>query len=223
MKTPSRLSSLHLLWLALCVSPLLQAAPPEYKPELFKTTRLVYEDTFDGALNPEFWEIRQGSTWLVKDGILTGSPSPKEFQEKMIAKGDPAHAGLKPVIWLKQVPENFVCTLRMRYNAEAYHPKFPLLDLGHHVHTLLFGEKKTALLIKKNVETVEIKAPLLPLNQWVDIAIELKKGTLLLKVDGKKHLFTSPEIDMAGQSQIDFKGVDHGTCQIDSIRLWQGS
>ncbi|MEN3940626.1 hypothetical protein WJU23_04975 [Prosthecobacter sp. SYSU 5D2] len=218
MKLPCLLLSLSLGFL----TSNLPAATPDYQPELFKSTKLVYEDTFDGPLNTDFWEVRQSSTWEVKDGILTGSQSSKEFQEKMIAKGDKAHAGFKPVIWLHKVPENFVCTLRMRYNAEAYHPKFPLLDLGHHVHTLVFGEKKTTLTIKKNVETVEIEEPLLPLNEWVDIAIELKKGTLLLSINGKKHLFTSPHIDMAGQQQIDFKAVDLGTCQIDHIKLWEG-
>lgn len=60
----------------------------------------------------------------------------------------PSHAGLKPVIWLKKVPENFVCTMRVRYDAKAYQKGFPLLDLGHHIHTLSFSEKATTLTIK---------------------------------------------------------------------------
>lgn len=193
-----------------------------YQPELFTKTRLVYEDTFDGPLNADFWEVRQSSTWAVKDGVLSGSPAPKEFQDKMIAKGDKGHAGLKPVIWLKQVPESFVCTLRLRYKGEAYHPRFPLLDLGHHVHTLVFGEKATTLTIKKNVETLKVEQPLLPLNQWAQVVIELKKGSILLKIDGKKHLFQSSNIDMQGQHQIDFKALDFGTCEIDDVKLWEG-
>lgn len=222
MKTPLFFLAALAFW-SVAVS-VLKAQPSgaDYKPELFQSTKLVYEDAFDGALNADFWAVRQSSTWVVKDGVLTGSPAAKEFQDKMIAKGDKGHAGLKPVIWLKQVPENFVCTLRMRYNAEAYDPKFPLLDLGHHVHTLLFGEKLTTLTIKKNVEILKVEAPLLPLNQWADVAIELKKGTILLTIDGKKHLFQSANIDMTGQHQIDFKAVDFGTCQIDHIKLWQG-
>lgn len=224
MQLPLHLVPLLLLAaLTLCLPAGLQAADgTAYKSELFKSTKLVYEDTFDGTLNPDFWEIRQSSTWVIKDGVLAGSSSSKEFQEKMIAKGDKGHAGLKPVIWLKQVPENFVCTLRMRYNAEAYQAKFPLLDLGHHIHTLVFSEKATTLTIKKNVETLPVEQPLFALNQWHDVVIELKKGTILLKIDGKKHSFQSANIDMAGQHQIDFKGIDFGTCQIDSIKLWEG-
>tara|TARA_R110002096_G_scaffold42893_12_gene115376 strand:- start:453 stop:1121 length:669 start_codon:yes stop_codon:yes gene_type:complete len=221
MKFHSLFLTFSLLLSGLLFASFLQA-DEAVESELFESTKLVYEDDFDGALNLEFWEVRQSSTWAIKDGILTGSESSKEFQEKMIAKGDKAHAGFKPVIWLKQVPENFVCTMRMRYNAEAYHPRFPLLDLGHHIHTLTFNETLTTLYIKKDVEIQKVEEQFLPLNQWVDVTIELKKGTLLLKIDDKKHVFKSSEIDMTGHSQIDFKGVDFGSCQIDQIKVWEG-
>lgn len=218
MKTPLRL----LASLSLVLTPPLHAGDSEHKPELFTSTRLVYADTFDGPLNKDFWEVRQSSTWVIKDGVLTGSQSSKEFQERMIAKGDKAHAGFKPVIWLKKVPENFVCTMRVRYDGETYKRGFPLLDIGHHIHTITFSEKATTLTIKKNVETLPVESPLFALNQWHDVAIELKKGVLLLTIDGKKHRFESKNIDMTGQAQIDFKGLDLGVCQIDDVKLWEG-
>ncbi len=222
MKTQSRLVGLSLLVLSLSLNPRLQAGSPDYKSELFKGTKLVYADNFDGSLNPDFWEIRQNTTWAIKDGVLTGSQSSKEFQEKSIAKGDKAHAGLKPVIWLKRVPENFVLAMRVRYDATAFQRGFPLLDVGHHIHTLTFSEKATTLTIKKDVERLPVEQPLFALNQWHDVVIELKKGTILLKIDGKKHVFQSANIDMTGQAQLDFKAVDFGTCQIDHIKLWEG-
>ncbi|MES2596634.1 MAG: hypothetical protein V4662_14925 [Verrucomicrobiota bacterium] len=222
MKSPLCCFTLALIGLTLSGHQGAQADSPDYKPELFKSTKLVYEDRFDGGtLNADFWEVRQNTTWAVKDGLLSGSPSSKEFQEKK-ASDDPSHAGLKPVIWLKKVPENFVCTLRVRYDAKAYQKGFPLLDLGHHVHTLTFSEKATTLTIKKNVESLPAEQPLFTLNQWHDVAIELKKGKMLFMVDGKKHVFESKNIDMAGNSQIDFKAADFGTCQIDDVKLWEG-
>ncbi|MCB1065656.1 MAG: hypothetical protein KDN20_22400 [Verrucomicrobiae bacterium] len=223
MTPPTCLLSFATFAFALTATPLLLGESPDYKPELFEKTRLVYEDSFDGGtLNSDFWEVRQNTTWAIKNGVLDGSESSKEFQAKKKASDDPSHAGLKPVIWLKQVPENFVCTMRVKYGAEAYQKGFPLLDLGHHIHTLSFSEKATTLKIKKDVATIPVEAPLFSLNEWHDVAIELKKGTLLLKIDGKKHLFQSPEIDMTGQAQIDFKAVDFGTCQIDDVKLWEG-
>ncbi len=222
MKLPSRVFTRFLLCSSFATVALLPAHGADDQPELFKSTKLVYADTFDGALNTEFWEVRQSSTWAIKDGVLTGGPSSTEFQEKKKASADPSHAGLKPVIWLTQVPENFVCKMRVRYDAPAYQKGFPLLDLGHHIHTLTFSEKATTLTIKKDVETLPIGAPLFALNQWHDVAIELKKGTLLLTIDGKKHRFDSANIDMTGQHQIDFKAVDGGTCQIDNVKVWEG-
>lgn len=201
----------------------LRAENAAYQPQLFKTLKLIYEDNFSsGSINTDFWEVRQSSTWAIKDGILHGSESSKEFQDKKKASDDPSHAGLKPVIWLKKVPENFVCTMRVRYDGKAYQKGFPLLDLGHHIHTISFGEKTTTLTIKKDVEKLPVEQPLFALNTWHDIAIELKKGTLLLTIDGKKHRFESQNIDMTGQAQIDFKAIDFGTCQIDDVKLWEG-
>jgi hypothetical protein len=208
---------------ALSLSTLLHAGNPDYKPELFKSVKPVYSDDFsNGKLNSDFWEVRQNTTWTIKDGVLTGGPSSAEFQAKKKASADPSHAGLKPVIWLKQVPENFVCTMRLRYSAQAYQRGFPLLDLGHHIHTITFSEKATTLAIKKNVETLLTAEPLFALNQWHDVAIELKKGVILLTIDGKKHRYESANIDMTGQHQIDFKAIDGGTCEIDDVKLWEG-
>lgn len=219
MKTP-----FHLLLasLSLALAPALHAGTPDYQPELFKSTKLVYADSFDGALNTDFWEVRQNTTWAIKDGVLSGSPSSKEFQDKKKASDDPSHAGLKPVIWLKKVPENFVCTMRVRYDGKAYTKGSPLIDIGHHIHTISFSEKATTLTIKKNVETLPLEQPLFSLNQWHDVVIELKKDTLLLMIDGKKHIYHSENIDMTGQAQIDFKALDFGTCQIDDVKLWEG-
>lgn len=219
----SLLPFFSMVLLALALPEVLRAEGAGYQPELFKSVKLVYADDFSsGKINSEFWEVRQNSTWAIQDGVLHGSESSKEFQAQKKASDDPSHAGLKPVIWFKKVPENFVCTMRVRYDAKAYQKGFPLLDLGHHIHTITFSEKATTLTIKKKVETLPVEQPLFALNQWHDVVIEMKKGTLLLKVDGVKHVFESKNIDMTGQAQIDFKAVDFGTCQIDDVKLWEG-
>ena len=218
-----RIPALFACLTLVAVSSSLHAADATCQPQLFKSLKLVYEDSFDaGTINTDFWEVRQNTTWAIQDGVLHGSQSTKEFQAKKVAEGDKAHAGFKPVIWLKKVPENFVCAMRVRYDAKAFQKGFPLLDLGHHIHTINFAEKATTLTIKKDVEKLTLEKPLFALNQWHEVVIELKKGTLLLQIDGVKHVFESKNIDMTGQAQIDFKAVDLGTCQIDHIKLWEG-
>jgi hypothetical protein len=199
------------------------AGAADYKSELFQTLKPIYADSFDQpTLNTEFWEPRQSTTWAVREGVLVGAPSSKEFQEKKKASPDPTHAGINPVIWLKQVPENFVCTFRIRYSGTGYKKGFPLIDVGHHIHTIRFSEKATTIAIRKDVETVNLEKPLFSLNQWHDVAIELKKGKLVLVIDGVRHVLESANVDMAGQHQIDFKGLDGGGCEIDDVRLWEG-
>lgn len=199
------------------------ARADDYRPELFAFLKPVYADDFDGGtLDTEHWQIRQGTTWIVKDGLLTGGPSPKEFQEERIAANDLAHAGIKPVIWLEKVPENLVVQFRLRFDGKDYQAKFPLLDFGHHINTLLFSREATTLVVKKDQKIMPVQEPLLPLNQWVDLTVELKKGVLLLVIDGKKTRFEDPLIDMVGQQQIDFKGIDHGGIQIDRVRVYEG-
>ncbi len=97
-----------------------------------------------------------------------------------------------------------------------------MIDVGHHVNTLIFSEKKTTLILKKNEKTIENSDVLFPLNQWNDVTIELKPGTLLLKVNDKKTLFQDRLIDMVDQQQVDFKGVDHGGISIDNVRIYEG-
>ena len=211
------------LFFIILILPLLSLAQESIDSELFDKTTLVYAEDFDGELNLDFWEVRQSSTWKIEDGILKGSQSSKEFQEKKIAEGDRAHAGFKPVMWLKQVPAEFVCTMRLKYDGEWGNPKFPLLDLGHHFHTISFGAEETTLTLFKDKEVVKTGAPLLPLGEWAEVKIELKKGVLLFTVNAKTHRFESEFIDMGEQRQIDFKGLDLGTCEIDWIRVWAGA
>src|SRR6185369_17426997 len=102
MKTPALLLRLAVVMLSYAFGPLVRAGEADYKPELFQRTKLIYADTFDSPLNAAFWEVRQNTTWAIKDGVLTGGASSKEFQDKKKSSADPSHAGVKPVIWLKQ-------------------------------------------------------------------------------------------------------------------------
>lgn len=207
--------------LAALVLPLVAHAG-DYKPRLFKSMELVYEDQFDkdGPFNPKQWVVRQETRWEVKDGILVGSSSTKEYQQKMIAKGD-SHTGIIPVIFLKPVPAEFVVQMRVRYDGQYTGTKIPLLDLGHHHNSLYFGKDKTKLFLHKR-NTVYLDDLLLPGNKWVDLTVELKKGTIFLQIDKRKETIKHGAIDMKESLQIDFKGMENGNIKIDWIKLYKG-
>lgn len=206
---------------------LTSAAAEEYKPELFKSIELIYEENFDtdGPLDVgNHWVIRQQTQWNVKNGILTGDLAPQEYQEMMQDKND-VHDGTRPVLFLKPVPKAFVVQMRLRYNetAKKGRNRGSLLDLGHHVNSFVFGEEGTKVTLQKKKKML-IKGKFFPLNQWNDVTIEIREGVCLIQVNDRKEIIRDELVSLktaAGFQQIDFKGQDFGTVQIDWVKLYQ--
>lgn len=199
----------------------------EYKPELFQSIKLIYSENFDtdGPLDTsKQWVIRQSTQWNVKDGVLTGGLATEEFQKKMQAKKD-GHDGTRTVAFLKPVPKSFVVQMRVRYNEteKKGRNRGSLLDLGHHVNSFIFGEDQTKLTLQKK-KKIFIKGKFFPLNQWNDVTIEIKEGAILIQVNDRKEIIKDPMITLkteAESQQIDFKGQDFGTVQIDWVKLYK--
>lgn len=205
------------------------AQADDYKPELFKSIELIYEENFDsdGPLKVgKHWVIRQETRWHVKDGILTGDLATKEYQKKMQDKKD-GHDGTRPVIFLKPVPKAFVVQMRLRYNEteKKGRNRGSLLDFGHHVNSFIFGEESTKITLQKE-KKISIKGKFFPLNQWNDVTVELKEGAILMQVNDRKEVIKNPMVTLktdAEAQQIDFKGQDFGTVQIDWLKLYKAT
>ncbi len=203
-------------------------ASDDYKPKLFKSIELIYDEQFetDGPhRNTKQWEIRQNTQWNVKDGVLTGELATKEYQGKMQSIGD-GHDGTRTVIWLRPVPKAFVVRMRVRYNEteKKGRNRGSLLDLGHHVNSFIFGEEQTTLTLQKK-KKIFIKDQFFPLNQWNDVTIEIKEGKILIQVNGRKEIIRNELITLQTDrefQQIDFKGQDFGSIQIDWLKLYKG-
>jgi len=202
----------------------------DYKPELFKSMKLVYAEEFDKDgphKNTKQWEIRQNTQWNVKGGVLTGEIATEEYQKKMQAIGD-GHDGTRPVIWIKPVPKAFVVQMRVRYNetSKKGRNRGSLLDLGHHVNSFIFGEEQTKLTLQKK-KKIFIQDKFFLLNQWNEVTIEIKEGVILIQVNDRKEIIRNPLVTLKTDNendvqQIDFKGQDFGTVQIDWVRLYKG-
>jgi hypothetical protein len=219
---------IHSLGLLLTLSHGKSAQADDYNPELFESIELIYAETFDtdGPLDvSKQWVIRQQTQWNVKDGVLTGDLATEEFQKKMQAKGD-GHDGTRPVVFLKPVPKAFVVQMRVRYNETSRkgRNRGSLLDLGHHVNSFIFGKDQTRLTLQKE-KKIDIKSKLFRLNQWNDVTVEIKEGAILIQVNDRKEIIKDPMITLQTESesqQIDFKGQDFGTVQIDWVKLYKG-
>jgi hypothetical protein len=205
--------------LLLCFTSILSAQ--EKHPKIFaEKGKLIYSDDFDGEFNKDFWEIRQSGKWIVKDGKMTGTESPIEYQQKMIAKKD-SHTGEWPIIRLNKIPAEFICHMRVKYGGKEYAKNRPLLDVGHHKNSFLFSAKSTRLLVDKTKFREMRQGCLLPLNQWLDITIELKNGKLAMGINGKTEVYENENISMHGHSEFTFKGISHGKLIFDSVKLWE--
>lgn len=201
----------------------------DYSPELFKSAELIYEDNFDND-GPQkvgkHWVIRQQTQWNVEKGVLTGGLATEAYQKKMQAIGD-GHDGTRTVVFLKPVPEKLVVQMRVRYNEtdKTGRDRGSLLDLGHHVNSFIFRKGETKLTLQKK-KRLSIKGDFFPLNHWNDVTIEAKEGVILIKVNDRKEIIRDPMItlktDGEKQQQIDFKGQDFGTVQIDWVKLYKG-
>ena len=157
--------------------------------------------------------------------MLTGGLATKEYQEKMQSIGD-GHDGTRTVIWLRPVPKAFVVRMRVRYNEteKKGRNRGSLLDLGHHVNSFIFGEEHTRLTLQKK-KKILIKDNFFPLNQWNDVTIEIKEGVILIQVNRRKEVIRDELITLQTDrefQQIDFKGQDFGSVQIDWVKLYEG-
>ena len=201
----------------------------EYEPQLFQTVKLIYQDSFDRDgphKDDQQWVIRQNTQWHVKNGVLTGGLADAEYQKMMQAKKD-GHDGTRTVIFLKPVPKAFVLQMRVRYNETARkgRDRGSLLDLGHHVNSFVFKGNEGALTLQKK-KKIRLPNGFFPLNQWNDVTIEIKEGELLICVNDTTLNFKDPLITLKSENdfqQIDFKGQDFGSVQIDWLRLYRGS
>ncbi len=201
----------------------------DYEPELFQTMQLIYEDSFDTdgphKLKKQ-WVIRQNTQWHVKNGVLTGGLADAEYQKMMQEKKD-GHDGTRTVIFLKPVPKAFVLRMRVRYNEtdRKGRDRGSLLDLGHHVNSFVFRGNEGVLTLQKK-KKIRLPNGFFPLNQWNDVTVEIKEGALLICVNETTLHFKDPLITLKSENdfqQIDFKGQDLGTVQIDWLRLYRGS
>jgi hypothetical protein len=143
----------------------------------------------------------------------------------MQAKKD-GHDGTRTVIFLKPVPKAFVLQMRVRYNEsdKRGRDRGSLLDLGHHVNSFVFREGGGELTLQKK-KKISLPKGFFPLNQWNNVTVEIKEGAILITVNERTKLIEDSLITLKTEQktqQIDFKGQDFGSVQLDWVKLYRG-
>lgn len=161
-------------------------------------------------------ELRGGSTSEVKDGVLiVENNGPRETPSP------------RPVLHYREVPDEFACHMRIKMEGAAYTPKNPWLDIGgmhrNHFrfdeHQVLFSSEAKEL----SKRTIDNSRPgnMLPLNEWLDVTVEIEKGRLGLAINGQTQIYRDPNIEIGTARKIGMKAIVGGKLYVDYIRVWK--
>ncbi len=215
--------TLPLLALALSGSSLLSAEEPAFESELFETGTLIYSDDFDGEMNRDFWGAPKGKT--IEDGHLVVNPEFKNAEEAMAKLNRDHHLGLEPVAHLNKIPEQFVCHLRYQFEKPGLTPGRPSFQIGHHMISLgIVAEGGHRVRLPNGTIFTEEDSEM-ALNEWIDLIIEYKKGTLVISVNGDSATYEDEGVTIINEKdqhgpRFTFKGGEGCRILFDSVRLW---
>ncbi|MEM1224733.1 MAG: arylsulfatase [Planctomycetota bacterium] len=186
-------------------------------PSLFLTKGQSYSQAdFDAGTVPEMIELRGGSTAQVHDGIL------------VVENNGPRETPFpRPVLHYKDVPDEFVCHMRIKMDGNTYHPKNPWLDIGgmHRNHfrfdenQVLFSSESKEL-SKRTIDNGRV-GNMLPLNEWLHVTIEIEKNRIGLSINGVTQIYRDPNIEIGAARKIGMKAICGGKLHVDYIRVWE--
>lgn len=209
--------------LTLAFSSTLFAEEPAFESELFESGTLVYSDDFDGELNRDRWGAPKGKT--IEDGHLVVNPQFKNREEAMAALNRDHHLGLEPVAHLNKIPEQFVCHLRYQFEKPGLSPGRPSFQIGHHMINLGVVEGGGHRVKLPDGPTFTEPESEMALNEWIDLVIEYKKGTLVISVNGDSKTYEDAAVTIDNPKdklgpRFTFKGGEDCRILFDSVRLW---
>ncbi len=215
--------TLPFLAIALAFTTSLSAEETSFESELFESGTLVYTDNFDGELNRERWGPPKGKT--IEYGHLIVNPQFSNRKEAMKALNRDHHLGLEPVAHLNKIPDQFVCHLRYQFEKPGLTPGRPSFQIGHHMITLGIAEDGGHRVKLPDGPTYTEPDSEMALNEWIDLIIEYKKGTLVISVNGLSKTYEDAAVTMINAKdklgpRFTFKGGEGCRILFDSVRLW---
>ena len=208
----------------LALSDSIRADEPKFASELFKTGTLVYSDDFDGELNRERWGAPKGKK--IEDGKLIIEPQFTNPEEAMKVLKRDHHLGLEPVGHLNKIPERFVCHLRYKFEKPELTPGRPSFQIGHHMISLGILEGGGHRIKLPDGPSFPEPKSGMKLNEWIDLVIEYKKGTIRIEVNGHSKTYKHEKVTIINKKdkhgpRFSFKGGEGCRIHFDSVRLWE--
>ena len=174
-------------------------------------------------MNRDRWGAPKGKT--IEDGHLVVNPQFKNREEAMAALNRDHHLGLEPVAHLNKIPEQFVCHLRYQFEKPGLSPGRPSFQIGHHMINLGVVEGGGHRVKLPDGPTFTEPESEMALNEWIDLVIEYKKGTLVISVNGDSKTYEDAAVTIDNPKdklgpRFTFKGGEDCRILFDSVRLW---
>ncbi len=208
-----------LLILALTLS---CASAAELKPLLAQPDQVVLQDDFSkaGAFDKKQWGARQGTQWVIEDGVLRGKPSTSEYQAK---RKD--HFGYEPRISAPVTPPQFIAQFSVRFNGGSESVIAPFIEFGHHICRLHLSKSGVEMLVDhESVKAAETKELKFESEKWYHVLAEMKGDEVVVQfADGptlyaKNAVFAKPA--ESGGNGLGIAGPKDGSVEIDNVTLW---
>ena len=197
----------------------------KFESELFKTGTLVYSDDFDGEFNQQRFGFPKKDK-SIKDGKLIVTSLFTSQEEAIAALKRDHHLGLEPVVHLNRIPEQFVCHMRYKFEKKDLTPGRPSFQIGHHMIVLSYLEGGGHRIKLPDGPTYTEPESDMKLNEWIDLIIEYKKGTIRICVNGYSKTYEHETVTTVNENDKNgprFSLKGGSDCQIvfDSVRLWE--
>lgn len=185
-------------------------------PALFlEKGNLFSAEEFAGESLPKSIELRSGSTGVASNGVLT------------VVNGTvDENPTARPVIHYNEVADEFICHMRLKMDGEGY-TKSPWIDIGgQHRNHFRFNDRGVLFsseakpLAERRIDNRR-SGNMLPLNEWLHVTVEIKKGKIGLSINGRTEIYEDGKIEIGDSLKIGMKAIPGGEFHVDYVRIWE--
>ena len=209
----------RLLVLALILS---SASAADLKPLLAQPDQVVLQDDFSkaGPLDKTHWEARQGTQWVIEEGMLRGKPSGPEYRANR-----KNHFGYEPRISVPVTPPQCIAEFSVRFSGGSESAIAPFIELGHHICRLHLSKNGVEMQADHEaVKVAEAKEFKFEPGKWYHVLAELKGDEVVVQfADGPtlyaKHAVFAKPVESGGNG-LGIAGPKDGSVEIDNVTLW---
>jgi hypothetical protein len=196
--------------------------PSSLKPLMAVQDQVVFKSDFSKVkpIDKEEMIQRQGTRWVIEDGVLKGQESSQEYQAK---KED--HFGYEPRLSMPVTPNQCVASFSFRFIGGNETSIAPFIEFGHHIARMKFSQNGAWLLSDHDtMKVAEAKTFKYESGKWYHAMAELKGKEFVFQIkDGptlyaKRDAYAQPV--SSGGKGFGITGPKHGKVELDNITLW---